>query len=45
MPDIQTVFVAGITGTFVALGAVLLVVSLWSARAPAKPKKPDSRAA
>jgi hypothetical protein len=44
MPDIQTLFVAGITGAFVVLGAVLLAVSLWSAREPAK-KKPDSRAA
>jgi hypothetical protein len=36
MPDIQTLFVAGITGAFVALTAVLLTVSLWSGREPSK---------
>jgi hypothetical protein len=36
MPDIQTLFVAGLTGAFVALGAVLLAVSLWSGREPSK---------
>ena len=42
MPDnIQTLFVAGITGAFVALGAVLLAVSLWSQDKPAK--KGDDR--
>lgn len=45
MPDnIQTLFVAAITAGFVALGAVLLAVSIWSGREPA-PKKPDRRAA
>jgi uncharacterized protein involved in exopolysaccharide biosynthesis len=39
MPDIQTLFVAGLTGAFVALGAVLLAVSLWSARAPSKKER------
>lgn len=47
MPDnIQTLFVVGITGAFVALGAVLLAVSVWSDREPAKKKKKrDSHAA
>ena len=45
MPDtLQTLFVAGITAGFVALGAVLLAVSVWSGGEPAK-KKRDSRAA
>ena len=45
MPDnIQTLFVYGITGAFVVLGAVLLGVQLWSNQAPAK-KKTDKRAA
>ena len=36
MPDIQTLVVTGVTGAFVALGAVLLAVSLWSSREPSK---------
>ena len=45
MPDtIQTLFVAGTTGAFIVLGAVLLGVSIWSRGAPPK-KKRDSRAA
>lgn len=37
MPDnIQTLFVGGITAGFVALGAVLLAVSVWSGDRPGK---------